>query len=275
MPSYQNRSGDQLWYEEQGGGDPIVFVHGWCLSSAVWKYQFDALAGSYRLLAPDLRGHGRSRKISRDLNFVSFADDLVDLCEALDLARVVLVGWSMGAQIALQAFSRLSRRLAGMVLVSATPRFTASAVFSFGLPEKEAQGMRLKLLRNHQRAVAGFYTRLFAEGELESQSLASEIRGILASITPPDTNAALESLDALVVADMSHLLSSVSIPTLIMNGALDQICLPQASCYMHEQIPGAEHFVFPHTGHAPFLTEHGQFNDELIRFTRSVCEQHA
>ena len=275
MPWYQNRRGEQLWYEDEGAGCPVVLVHGWCMSSAVWKYQFDGLADSHRLLAPDLRGHGRSREISGQLNFESFAEDLIDLFDFLELSKVVLVGWSMGAQIALQSCAELSGRLAGMVLVSATPRFTASDDFPHGLACNEANGMRLKVQRNTQRALEGFYSRLFAEGELESHTPASDIRQLLSTIPSPDTAAVLDALEALARTDMRKLLAEIAIPTLVVNGALDRICLPQASRYLKEHIPDAEQTVFPHSGHAPFLTQSHQFNAEILRFTRSVSGQNA
>lgn len=275
MPWYENRKGEQLWYEDQGTGCPVVLVHGWCMSSAVWKYQFDDLAASVRLLAPDLRGHGRSRGISGHLDFESFTNDLVDLFDRLNLEKVVLVGWSMGGQIALQSFAELSGRLAGMVLVSATPRFTAADDFPHALADNEASGMRLKVQRNTQRALDGFYSRLFAEGELESHSSSSKIKQLLSSIPSPDTAAVLDALDALARTDMRPMLASITIPTLILNGAQDRICLPQASSYLKEKIPEAEQAVFPDCGHAPFLTQSDQFNTEIIRFARSVCEQNA
>jgi pimeloyl-[acyl-carrier protein] methyl ester esterase len=245
------------------------------MSSAVWKYQYDGLPSSVRLLAPDLRGHGRSRGISGQLDFDGFADDLVDLFERLDISNVILVGWSMGAQIALQSYAGLSGRLSGMVLVSATPRFTASDDFPYGLADNESRGMRLKVQRNTQRALTGFYSRLFAKGELENHPSASEISQILSSIPMPDTVVVLDALDALVRTDMRRLLATISIPTLIVNGAEDRICLPQASSYLKAHITGAEQTIFPLSGHAPFLTQSDRFNDEILRFTRSVSEQNA
>lgn len=273
MPWYENRRGERLWYEDEGAGCPVVLVHGWCMSSAVWKYQFDGLVSSVRLITPDLRGHGRSRGIAGNLNFNGFAEDLIDLLELFDLSKVILVGWSMGAQIALQSYAELSGKLAGMVLVSATPRFTASDDFPYALPDSEARGMHLKVQRNTQRALAGFYTRLFAEGELESHTSASEIRHLLSTIASPDTADVLDALDALVRTDMRPLLATITIPTLIVNGTLDRICLPQASRYLKEHIPTGEQVVFPGCGHAPFLTYSDQFNAELIRFARSVSGQ--
>lgn len=276
MPWYENRSGEQLWYEEQGKGCPVVLLHGWCMSSAVWKYQFDGLAGPLpeplRIVAPDLRGHGRSRGTSGHLNFDSFAKDLVDLFEWMNLSNVVLVGWSMGAQIVLQSIASLSGRVAGVVLVSATPSFTASDDFKHGIAGNEASGMRLKVQRNSQRARDGFFTRLFAEGELENHSSASEIKQLLSTIPLPETAAVLDALDALAQTDMRHLLATITIPTLIVNGAQDRICLPQASSYLKAHIRGAEQTVIPDCGHAPFMTYSHQFNSELKRFARRVCE---
>lgn len=275
MSWYRNRRGEQLWYVEQGDGFPVVLVHGWCMSSAVWKYQFDGISDSLRLIAPDLRGHGRSRGIFGHMNFDSFASDLVDLFDCLKLSNVILVGWSMGAQIALHAFAELSARLAGMILVSATPRFTATDDFPHALPGNEAGGMRVKVQRNTQRALEGFLSRLFAEGELEGLSSASEINQLLAEIPSPDAAVVLDALESLSRADMRHLLASITIPALILNGSHDRICLPQASTYLKEHIPGAEQTVFQGCGHAPFLTRSRQFNSEIIRFARSVCGKNA
>jgi pimeloyl-[acyl-carrier protein] methyl ester esterase len=269
MPWYRNRIGEQVWYEERGAGHPLILLHGWCMSSAVWKYQFDGLSDSVRLLAPDFRGHGRSRDVAGKITFSGLATDLVDLIEARDLEKVVLVGWSMGAQIALQACAELSGRLAGMVLISATPRFTASDDFPCGLADSEARGMRLKVQRNTGRALEGFYSRLFAAGELEGCANAAEIVHLLSSIESPDTEAALASLDALVASDMRHLLPSITTPTLIMNGGQDRICLPPASRYLHEHIAGSEQVLFPECGHAPFWTFRDDFNANLVRFSRS------
>ncbi len=271
MTWYRNRRGEQLWYEDQGAGCPVVLVHGWCMSSAVWKYQFDGLSADLRLLAPDFRGHGRSHGSFSHLNFDSFANDLIDLFDCLELSKVILVGWSMGAQIALHASTGLSGMLAGLVLVSATPRFTASDDYPHGLAVNEVDGMRSKVERNTQRALEGFISRLFAEGELEGHPFAAEIRHLLAEIPSPDSAAVLEALEALTRADMRNLLSSIAIPTLIVNGALDRICLPEASTYLKEHIPGAEQTAMPGCGHAPFLTHSRQFNAEIIRFARSVC----
>ena len=273
MAWFTNRRGERLWYEDGGNGYPVVLIHGWCMSSAVWKYQYDELGAFCRVLAPDVRGHGSSRGSSGDVDFSHFAQDLVDLCEYLDLGGVVLVGWSMGAQIALQAYGALEKRLAGLVLVSATPRFTASEEFPFGLKITEAQGMKLKVQRHLERAVTGFHTRLFAEGELERHSSGGELQELLARIPLPDRATVLEGLDSLIGADMRGMLGNIDVPVLLITGDHDRICLPGASRFLKEQIKNSEIVTFADAGHVPFMTERGQFNRELSCFIRRVCEQ--
>ena len=135
--------------------------------------------------------------------------------------------------------------------------------------------MRLKVQRNKERALNGFYSRMFAEGELEVHSSAAEIKQLLSEITTPDTAGVLDALDALSRTDMRPLLPAVDVPTLILNGGQDQICLPQASSYLKTHVCGAEQIVYPHCGHAPFLTHSEQFNADLICFARRVCGQNA
>lgn len=275
MPYFVNRSGDKLWFEDTGTGVAVVFIHGWCMSSAVWHYQLIGLKNSFRVIAPDLRGHGASRSITGRLNFETFAADLSDLFCFLDLTGIILVGWSMGAQVALQAYSEVSDRLAGLVLLSSTPCFTAKADFPHGLARNEAAGMRIKVGRDAHRALEGFHARMFEESELENLEIADQIRALLVSIVPPDTNATLAALDSLANADMRNLLPDINIPTLVVNGERDKICLPEASNYLVSSISTASQIVFPRSGHAPFLSRYGEFNADIARFAESVCAKNA
>jgi pimeloyl-[acyl-carrier protein] methyl ester esterase len=241
------------------------------MSSSVWLYQVRDLGSSFRVIAPDLRGHGCSRGLYGSLDFEGFASDLSDLLCFLDLKRIILVGWSMGAQVALQAYHEISDRLAALVLVSATPCFTAKTDFPHGLPRNEASGMRIKVGRDADRALDGFHARMFAEGEIENREEADHIRTMLASIVPPETVSALAALESLATADMRDLLPGIATPTLVVNGERDKICLPQASAYLADNIRSARRKVFPECGHAPFLTRYMEFNADIAKFAGSVC----
>ena len=273
MPWYGNRDNRRLWYEDYGTGPVLVLLHGWCMSSAVWRLQFEGLSATHRVIAPDLRGHGRSGACSDGYGFDQFAADLAALFRYLDLQDAVLAGWSLGAQVAMLTHGQIRQQLAGLVLIAATPRFTAAEDFSWGLSPVEAEGMAVKLRRNAPRALEGFTARMFAPGELDDPALASRIHDLLGAIPIPDTGVALQSLQALAGADMRPLLPLIGLSTLIINGDRDVICLPGASDYLEQQIPCSSEAVLHGCGHAPFLARSGEFNTCIANFSRRVRDR--
>lgn len=273
MPWYETDGGDRLWYEEQGEGPTLILLHGWCMSSAVFRIQLDELATSFRVLAPDLAGHGRSNRSAGGYGFEKYSRDLASLVQTLQLSDLLLAGWSLGAQVAIQALPLLRERVAGLVLIAGTPRFTSSSDFPYALSRMEADGMGLKVRRNIGRALEGFIGRMFAPGELDDPLLADRVRGLLADVPIPDTDCALQSLQALSAADMRGLIERIDLPTLVINGDQDRICLPQASAWMADHITASRRISFSGCGHAPFMTRSREFNACLIDFGRRVREQ--
>jgi len=267
MPWFENAAGHRLWYEEYGAGTPVVFIHGWCMSSAVWELQREGLSGSSRVIMLDLPGHGNSPPESDSFHMSGCATDIAGLLEYLDLHDVILAGWSLGAFIAIEAFQLCKERLSGLVLISGTPRFVQSDDFPYGLMRVEADGMANKVRRSLQRALKGFVARMFAAGELRSD----RVNEILSSIQAPTTEVALSALAALVEADMRGRLASISCPTLVMYGDADVICLPKASEFMARLIPMSLPVMFSGCGHVPFITQSRKFNACLEEFMGRVC----
>lgn len=266
-------NGGQLWYEDLGEGPAIVLLHGWCMSSAVWRFQMENLCNSFRLIAPDLRGHGQSPASFGYCDFSGFSADLCELFQRLELTDAFLVGWSMGVQLALSVFTSLRERLSGLVLVSGTPRFISTGDYPHGLDAVEIAGMEVKVRRNPARALERFVADMFTDGELEDCDRGECIRKLFAVMPVPDRRVAVESLRALGGADMRELLSTIDLPTLIVNGDLDRICLPGASAYMVHRIAASVHVVFKGCGHAPFLSRSNEFNDTIAGFCRRTFAQ--
>ena len=99
MPYYHTKDGTKLYYEEMGHGSDLVFIHGWSCSHLFLKRQIPIFAQNYHAVGYDLRGHGDSDRILLGLDLPTFVDDLKSLVEDRGLKNMVLIGWSMGAQI--------------------------------------------------------------------------------------------------------------------------------------------------------------------------------
>lgn len=272
MPWYENFSGQSLWYEEQGNGTPVLLLHGWCMTSKVWRFQLDSLASNFRIVAPDLRGFGKSSAITDECNLDACVSDVLALVERLKLSSLVIAGWSMGAEIAVMAAGALKEAVSGLVLVSGTPSFRRRDDFPYGLGRVEVEGMTLKVRRNMQRAFEGFVGNIFAPGELDNPLVEARVKNLRSELPLPATAVALQSLQSLAEADLRSLFDDLDLPTLILNGDSDPVCLPGASQWMADKMPSGRHIVFPGVGHAPFLTRPDMFNSCLTKFINEILE---
>lgn len=266
MPLFENGAGTCLWYEDQGAGTPIIFIHGWCMSSAVWGLQLEGLSDSFRVITLDLPGHGRSPANAAGFHIEACAADITGLIEHLGIYGAIVAGWSLGVLIAIETCLLSTERLSGLILISGTPRFVESDDYPYGLSRMEVDGMSKKVLRSIQRAMDGFIARMFTSGEVRSAC----IQQLLSSVPVPTADVALQALEALVEADMRERLTRIKCPTLVLHGDCDVICLPQASEFMSMHIPTAQQVVFSGCGHSPFLTQSKKFNTCLEDFRGRV-----
>ena len=260
------RRGHRLWYEEHGSGTPLLFIHGWCMSSAVWNLQQESLSHTFRVITLDLTGHGNSPPQTDAFTIDGCAADVADLIGHLDLYHAIIAGWSLGAFIAVETCLLCKDRVAGLVLISGTPQFVQSEGFPHGLPQADVDGMAKKVHRSLRRALDGFFARMFAPGEESFES----IQALLASIPQPQTDVALQALEALVTSDMRDRLTMIQVPTLVLHGDCDVICLPKASHFLAQKIPHSCQVVFSGCGHVPFLTQSIKFNACLDDFKGRV-----
>ena len=110
--------GVAIAYEDHGAGTPVlVFVHGWSCDRTYWKGQFEPLGRRYRVVAIDLAGHGESETSRQAWTMAAFGTDVAAVVETLGLARVILIGHSMGGDVIVEAARRLRGRVAGLVWV--------------------------------------------------------------------------------------------------------------------------------------------------------------
>lgn len=261
-----------IHFEEQGAGPHLVFLHGWSMSSSVWRCQIQSLSTRYRCLAIDLRGHGQSSAPDGGYAMESLASDLANLFELLDIRGATLVGWSLGAMIALAAFPALRDRLSSMALVSGTPKFSATPDYPFALSPKEPRVLGFRLKRDFEKACEEFFFGMFTHEERSLIDYERIDREFFRESRRPPCHAAVRSLETLVAADLRDGLNAVDVPVLLVHGAADQICPVDASRFMAERFPFATLIILDGAGHAPMLTRSTELTAILDAFLERIYE---
>jgi pimeloyl-[acyl-carrier protein] methyl ester esterase len=268
MPFLETDGAPRLAYTDRGEGPALVLVHGWSLSSAIFE-DLAALLPGRRLVALDLRGHGTSEGAG-PFTLAELAGDLAALLDRLDLSRAVVVGWSLGAQVALAALPAARARLGGLVLASATPRFTLGVGWTHGLPAQAVEVLGHRVRRDPARGLARFFEGMFAEGEVGLEAW-TRLRALRAAIPLPHPAAAEAGLEILARTDLRGALPAIALPTLVLHGEADPICPPGAGRALAAAIPGARLAMLEGAGHAPFLSRPAAFADALVPFLREVA----
>jgi pimeloyl-[acyl-carrier protein] methyl ester esterase len=270
MPTLETEPGVRIHYEDLGAGAPVLLVHGWSLASGIFA---DLAAGlvraGRRVIAPDLRGHGRSTPAA-DGSFAAHARDLAALAGALELERTAVVGWSMGGQVALEAWTSLAGRAGALVLLSATPRFTVGDGWPHGLPAQAVEVLAHRVRRDPGRALARFFDDLFAPGERQGATR-DRAAALRAALPAPDPASALAGLAALAAADHRPALPTVRVPALVIHGEADPICLAGAARAAAAALPAARLALLDGAGHAPFLSRPAEVERLVAGFLREAA----
>jgi pimeloyl-[acyl-carrier protein] methyl ester esterase len=248
-----------------GSGPVLVAIHGWSLSG---RWLLDALPTALlvgrRALAPDLRGHGRSTD-GGSFTLDALAGDVVAALDARGVERAVILGWSLGAQVALAAAPRLRGRVAGLALVSATPRFTEGDDWPHGLPARTLAALARQVERDPARATGRFHDGMFLAGELDGPA-AARATALRAGVPLARTTALRAGLEVLGDTDLRATLAAIDVPSLVVHGEGDPICLPGAGRALAAALTAARLAVLAGAGHAPFLSRPDAFERALAPF---------
>jgi len=258
--------GVQIHVEDAGTGRPIVFLHGWPVSSRMFEYQFLHLVPKgYRCVGIDLRGFGRSQKPWGDYDYDVFADDVRQVLKALELKDVTLAGFSMGGAIALHYMARhKGKRVARLALLgAAAPSFTRREGYPHGLEKSQVDEFIRAALADRPQMLANFGGIFFHRQDRISKPLADWFHGLALEAMP---HATVDCLRALRDSDLRPDMAKVAVPTAIFHGIHDQICPFGFADAMYQGIKGARLIRFEESGHGLFVDEMDKLNEELGTF---------
>jgi non-heme chloroperoxidase len=275
-PYITSKDGVQLYYKDWGprDGQPIVFSHGWPLSSDSWDGQMIFLADrGYRVVAHDRRGHGRSSQPWDGNDMDHYADDLAAVVEALNLTNAVHVGFSTGGgEVARYIGRHGTKRVAKIVLASAvTPIMVKSASNPNGVPVEVFDGTRAALIANRsqlfQDIPSGPFYGFNRPGAKPNKGLIDSwwLQGMQGS-----HKGTHDSIKAFSETDFREDLKKFDRPTLVIHGDDDQIVpIDVAGRLIPNLVKGAKLIVYPGAPHGLAEIHRDRFNDDLLKFIKS------
>jgi non-heme chloroperoxidase len=264
--------GASIYHKDWGSGQPVVFSHGWPLSSDAFEDQMFFLASKgYRAIAADRRGHGRSSQPWNGNDLDTFADDLAELVDALDLKNAVLVGHSTGGGEVVRYIGRHgTRRVAKVVLISAIPplRLKTAAnplgapIEAFDQVRSSVQGDRSQFWKELTYPFYG-YNRpgaKISEGVREQFVLQSMMAGFPASYL---------GIKAQSETDLTEDLKKIDVPVLMIHGDDDQLVpIADSALLSAKLVKGAKLKVIEGAPHGLCTTHKDEVNAELLAFIR-------
>lgn len=261
------RDGVRMAFSDTGQGPVILLVHGWAVNRDFFADLAQRLQSEFRVIAPDLRGHGLTPAGDGPLSIEKLAGDMAELIDALELDHVVALGWSMGASVLWNMIeARGTDGLAGLIIEDMSPRVLNDADWSLGMQRGLDAQMNRELksdIRADWPAVASVFSpRMFARDYV----IKDDIAGLLEQMRENDSEAMASLWASMTEADFRPGLPSLSIPTCVMHGACSQTYSPETSRFLVNTMPRAERISFARSGHAPHLEEPDAFANAVAGF---------
>jgi pimeloyl-ACP methyl ester carboxylesterase len=253
-------NGFSLHYEDAGAGTPLLLIHGFPLSAAIWREQTAALAGKFRVITPDLRGFGSSGMPDGACTMDLYADDMIALLDHLGLERAAVCGMSMGGYVLLNLLERYPARVAGACFM----------VTKAAADDAEGRARRLLLADEVLQsgaavAATAFSKMLFApETAANRPELVAEVLQIMMAAQPAGLASGLLAMRERT--DYSNRMDICTVPALVIGGEEDLAIPPEESRKLAAALPGSLLRMIPGAGHMVMMEQPAEVNRVLMEF---------
>ena len=254
-----------LYMETEGQGPDLLLLHGWGLHGGVWDTLAPKLTPHLRVTRLDLPGHGRSREVPMPHSLTELT---LQTMAAVPPGAVVL-GWSLGGLVALEAALRMPQRMRSLILANTTPRFITAEDWPQAMPPEQLQEFAEGLTKDYQGTLQRFLS-LQVRGDETARAALRQLRDSLFAHGEPDVASLATGLGILRDSDLRSRLKDLSVPTLVLAGGYDRLTPPAASEYLAMHIPGAELQVLQKSAHAPFISHADVLVSAVLEFVRQT-----
>jgi len=246
-------NGVKINYVFEGTGfETIIFIHGLGESLESWRHQINFFSKKFKVIALDLRGHGKSSIPKKKIEIGDFAEDVKGLLDHLGIKKAHFCGLSMGALVLFEMYKRYTDYFLSMILVAARHKFPPAQTAVL-------EGMSMEII--------GAEVATFALAANAPEQLKEEVAKMIAG-TKKD--AYIQSAEATSMLDYSELLPKIKVPTLIIVGELDIVTPVSSAEIINKSIQGSILQIIPGVGHLPNREASEKFNNLLDEFLYKI-----
>ncbi|AZV55601.1 alpha/beta hydrolase [Clostridium sp. AWRP] len=267
MSNFYTKSGVRLTYAESGKGKKaIVFIHGMLCSKDFFQKQISFFKDKdYHAVAVDLRGHGDSDKPLEGYTVKTYASDVHELIQKLNLEKPILVGWSMGSMVIWDYFDMFPGEVGGLVCVDQSPSDFAWPNWKFGVMTtndlKEISEVTQTNREPFYKELIGLM--LHAPSKEDSEFFLSQLMKI-----PPVIAEAIVLNQT--YQDYRETIKNINVPTFVAFGEDPKLNPPEAGMWIKDNIKDSKIKIFKNSSHCPFWEEPDEFNKAVKDFADSI-----
>lgn len=237
----------------------LALLHGWGMNPRVFDTLRAQLQNDCTLLPLALPGHGGTCALA-DNNLTTWVAHIAQQLPS----QSILLGWSLGGQIALRIALDYPARISRLILMSTTPKFVSSSDWKAGIPHEDLQTFGADM-HHDTRATLLRFLSLQTRGATTQKDILQKLRASLFSLALPNAQALQAGLAMLMHTDLRVAVTQITQPTTIIHGSLDKLTPPAAGDWLANHLPYARYELIDGAAHAPFLSHPKPVADVILK----------